>query len=78
MTDGIVLLVSGGVSALLLHNLWGKHPHDSPSKKVFWSVVVLIPVFGWVLYGCLYDPPSRNRKRPKADASGWAPQYKDL
>ena len=63
-------------SGTLIIGLWVKHRHDSGIKKLFWSVVLLFPVFGWLFYGAFYTPPSRNEFKAQGGASGWFPLYK--
>jgi len=64
----------------LLFHLWFRRSHGSVAKKIRWSLILLIPLFGWFAYGALYgsEPVGRNRNRAKADAGGWAPHWKDL
>ena len=50
----LTVLVSGG---LIIH-LWARHPVDTVLKRLLWSVVLLIPFVGWIVYGALYSPPS--------------------
>jgi hypothetical protein len=46
------------VSVYLIINLWVTRPNDSIVKKTIWSAVILFPVFGWILYGGMYNYPS--------------------
>lgn len=58
------------VAALLLRHLWTR-PDGSVRKRKLWSLVVCVPVIGWILYAVLYDPPRRNTVRARGGASGW-------
>jgi hypothetical protein len=49
-----------GSGYLMLH-LWKTHPLDSSRKKVLWSIVLVIPVIGWMLYGQFYGE-SKNQE----------------
>ena len=46
------------VSASLILCLWIRHRRDSLFKRCLWSLVLLVPVIGWIFYGGLYQPPS--------------------
>jgi hypothetical protein len=46
------------VSALLMMRMWVLHRRARVSKKVLWSIVLMIPLFGWLLYGGLFEAPS--------------------
>ena len=59
----LTVLVSGG---LIIH-LWVRHPVDTVLKRLFWSVVLLLPFVGWVLYGAFYSPPSVQPRDMRAD-----------
>lgn len=67
----VVLAAALSVSAVLIYRLW-RRP-DAPGKKILWSLVLLVPLFGWIFYGALYKPPGRNTVRARGDASGWLP-----
>jgi hypothetical protein len=45
------------VSLCLIARLWLRHAKDSLLRKLFWSVVLLIPLIGWIFYGGFYHPP---------------------
>ncbi len=45
------------VSGVLIVNLWRSHPADSPTKKIFWTLVLFAPIFGWIFYGGMYKAP---------------------
>ena len=41
-------------SGYLMYHVWKTHPLDSSRKKVLWTIVLVIPVVGWLLYGQFY------------------------
>ena len=50
------------VSLSLIARLWVLHRRAHAMSKAVWSVVLLIPVFGWLFFVAFYRPPM---------ASGW-------
>jgi uncharacterized membrane protein len=51
------------LSLSLIGRLWLKYRSDGAGKKVFWSLVLCVPFFGWLLYGAFYSPLSENNVR---------------
>jgi len=49
---GLCLYISFG----LIGRLWLLHRIDKFSKKLFWSIVLLFPLLGWIFYGAFYQP----------------------
>ena len=68
-----VVIVCGIVSGVLILNLWIRHAHDTIWKKVFWLIILLIPIVGWLFYGAFYNPPTGQGPGEQAEgnASGW-------
>jgi len=63
------------VSLCLIIRLWLIHP-GSDVKKVYWSVILLIPLVGWTLYAGCYEIPSssgRENSGVPAVSSGFWP-----
>ena len=58
--------VAGLISAALILSLWVRHRRDTILKRLGWSLVLLVPVIGWVLYGGLYRPPPVQPKDMRA------------
>ena len=54
----IFTLVSILISVLLTIHLWCAHDGDSPGRKLLWTLVITIPVVGWLFYGGLYNVPT--------------------
>lgn len=63
------------VSLVLLRNLWLKQ-NGPVEKKLLWSIIVCIPLIGWLFYGGFYNPPRDNPIKAKGGASGWKPWMK--
>ena len=45
------------VSVSLILRMWIVHRHASLWKKLRWSFVLLVPLFGWLLYGGFFQVP---------------------
>lgn len=58
--------LSGLISAVLILTLWVRYRHDHVLKRLGWSLVLLVPVIGWVFYGGLYRPPPIQPKDMRA------------
>ncbi len=41
-------------SGYLMFHLWKTHPEDKYRKKVLWTIVLVLPLLGWMLYGQYY------------------------
>jgi Phospholipase_D-nuclease N-terminal len=56
---GTAILVICWLSSLyLVLRLWFVRHADPASRKIFWSVVLLLlPVLGWILYAGFYKAP---------------------
>ncbi len=53
------------VSVCLIARMWLKYRNDSLTKKLFWSVILLMPLAGWVFYAAFYNPyPYPGGKNP--------------
>jgi hypothetical protein len=44
------------LSTSLTIRLWFKYKSDGVAKKLFWSIILSIPFFGWLAYGAFYTP----------------------
>jgi hypothetical protein len=60
-----VFLVLGGLSLwlslVLVLKLWVNHPEAILRRKIFWTVVLLMPLIGPMVYGALFNPlPPHN------------------
>ena len=73
-----VLVIVEGVGVACIVAMWRGRPRDPARKKVAWTFLLLIPVFGPLLWGAYYGgPPSRNRPGNRSTASGWFPHFVD-
>ena len=59
---GIVLWGLGSLSLIL--SLWIKHRNDRITKKLFWTVILCVPLVGWLFYGGLFNYPSDPSVKP--------------
>jgi bacteriorhodopsin len=53
-----VLAALGVVSFVCLLHLWFGRRRDGVLRRLVWSVLVMIPLVGPLLYGALYEPPA--------------------
>jgi hypothetical protein len=52
----ISFAISSWASLVLIIRLWVRHQSDSISRKTSWSLLLLIPALGPLLYGALFRP----------------------
>ena len=64
-------IVSLAISLTFIIFLWLKHKEDSFLKKTLWSLMLFVPLFGWLFYGALYEPLGKNAVHARGDAGGW-------
>ncbi len=62
-----LILVAMWISLSMILRLWLKYRHDSLFKKLGWSLVLCIPVFGWLFYGAFYTPLTENDVRAESN-----------
>lgn len=60
-----LVIVAMGVTLLLLVRIWSVHRDRSVLGKIGWSLVVCLPLVGWVLYWGLATVPTPHRDRPQ-------------
>ena len=60
------------VSFTLVIRLWLVHRSASFTKKFLWSLMLLVPIFGWMFYGGFFQVPGyHNTPAPQSqDLSG--------
>jgi hypothetical protein len=69
-TVAIVLLaISLWVSFSLIARLWLIHRQRSVIAKLLWSIVLLVPLFGWIAYGAFFAPPPVSSNRAPTEHS---------
>jgi len=57
-SEKIILWICLYVSTCLILRMWLRGKRERFSKKLFWSLVLLIPFIGWIFYGAFYQPLS--------------------
>jgi len=58
---GVVLFFfCAWISASLIVRLWLKERNDPWPKKLFWSLILCIPLGGWLVYGAFYKSLPEN------------------
>jgi hypothetical protein len=67
-----VIIISATVSIRLIAGLWMTHPRDPFVRKLLWSSVLLVPLFGWLFYGAFYAPLPENDVRAPVNYDAWA------
>jgi hypothetical protein len=67
------------VSGALILRIWTVHRSASRTKKVFWTLAVLVPVIGWTFYGAFFQLPPLHRDpdSPRNDDLPDAADYYD-
>jgi hypothetical protein len=55
---GLVVLES--ISVFLIVRLWRRRRRMSVLSRCFWSVVLLVPLFGWLFYGFVVTDPDEH------------------
>jgi hypothetical protein len=48
------------VSVSLILHMWFVHRRQALIKKLLWSFVLLVPLFGWLFYGGCFQLPERT------------------
>lgn len=48
------------ITTSLMVHLWSSHAEDSILKRLFWSLILCVPILGWLYYGGMYTVPSRQ------------------
>ncbi|NKB67378.1 MAG: hypothetical protein GKR89_09985 [Candidatus Latescibacteria bacterium] len=67
-----LILIWSLISLLLIIHLWRRPSQEGGwLKRSFWTLVLLIPVLGWIFYGGFYRPPGPNKIHAQGGASGW-------
>jgi hypothetical protein len=66
MAGTILTVVSIGVTLMLWRNIWVTGPERSVSGRMVWTMVVCVPLVGWVLYGGLGAVPKSHRAIPQS------------
>ncbi len=62
-----IFAITGVLSLAGIGHLWIKHHRDRTFKRLLWSLILLIPGLGLLLYGCLYHPPNAQATSMQCD-----------
>jgi hypothetical protein len=57
-------------SLWLIVQLWRNHRQDSPVKLLVWSLILWVPLFGWLAYGAFYARLPSNTVRAEGRRYG--------
>lgn len=69
-TAAIVTIgISAWISLCLIARLWLLYRKRRFLSKLAWSVVLLVPLFGWLAYAALFTPPSVSSNRAPIEFS---------
>jgi hypothetical protein len=49
-TEHIALFLCLCISGLFILHLWRANPGESAATKIFWTIILLIPLIGWLAY----------------------------
>jgi len=75
----VLALLVEAASVACIVAMWRHHRREQRVKDIVWTVLLLVPLFGPLMWGSLYGGlPRRNRPRPTGTASGWTPHRRDL
>jgi uncharacterized membrane protein YhaH (DUF805 family) len=56
----IAFVVCFGISLCLIARLWVRERHDTTLRKFAWSLVLVVPIFGWLFFAAFYHAPRRS------------------
>ncbi len=69
----ILLPVAELVGVAAIVRLWGHAPKPSPTSRLLWSLLLLVPVFELLFYLFLREEPRPHEENKSTDgASGWS------
>jgi hypothetical protein len=57
------------VSLCLVARLWVVHRKASVLRKLVWSVLLFLPLIGWIFYGAFFHPPNISDNRAPTENS---------
>jgi hypothetical protein len=69
-TAVIGCIASGLVSLLLVICMWVLKREDSFWKKFIWTIILFVPLLGWLFYAAFYNPPPIQPENLRARYSG--------
>jgi hypothetical protein len=63
MAFAVIYGITLWISLALVLRMWLLHRQSGTVKKLFWSIVLLIPFAGWIAYGAWFDAPDVHNNR---------------
>ena len=64
----VVVIISGislWISLVLILRLWRQSPYLNLGRRITWSLVLCVPLLGWLIYGgCFRVPPVTDAPLP--------------
>jgi len=57
----ILLGIWAWISLSMIATLWIRHRHTTLPRKLIWTVILLVPAVGWVLYLGIFHTPPPNK-----------------
>ena len=65
-----LLILAEVISVMLIYRLWTRKKRPGVVERCFLSVVLLVPLFGWLLYGFLRTSPDAHGEDVGDHSSG--------
>jgi hypothetical protein len=65
----VLVAVWAWVTLSLMIPMWFVHHRVGLLTKLFWSVVLFVPLLGWIFYGAFFQPPSVSGNRAPTEHS---------
>ncbi len=59
------------ISFILIVKLWLNRARDPLLKKLGWSILLCVPLIGWVFYGAFYTPLAENDVKAESRPDIW-------
>jgi len=75
----VVLVLLEALSVGFIIVMWRHHTPDRLRKDLLWTFLLLLPLFGPMMWGAFYGAlPSHGKPRQGGPAGGRAPRRRDL
>jgi hypothetical protein len=65
----VVIAVWLWISLSLIARMWLLHRQRAFVSKLAWTIILLVPLVGWVMYGAFFNPPSVSDIRAPTEHS---------
>ncbi len=66
----VIILFCAWGSLSLIARMWLVHRKEPLLKKLGWSCVLAVPLFGWIFYGAFFKTIESNNFEPSVGAWG--------